>query len=533
MKKLFKFKYIRLFSLTVMCLLTVILPMSLTACDTEDFNIYVGVDTLPKTLDPQRAESFGELIIARNCFKGLFSETVDGSFVPELAESYSVTDDGLCYTFKLKEAYWNDSAKTAVTADDFLFALTRASDPETLCPSSDLISNISGASERLSGDSSAQLGARVIDSKTLEITLASPNENFVKMLTTAAFKPCNRKFFEGCGGKYGLGTEYILTNGDYKVSKWSDGRSIKLTLNDTETYALAPKAVFLTMSTTGKNNVQRIIDGEIGMAVNGLNDYSSVNRNRFQVSVSYNKSYALMFNRSSEVGQNELLTAAFAEAIDRSVVSAKMSDRFKLTDTVLPEVTEFNSEAVTIDTSVCKYAYNYDQTAARAHYLEAVKQLKNGKLDGLTVLSVDTPEIKAVLSEIVSQWQQSLGAYVNITTVSSEQELIKKIDSGSYTVALVPLFGSADGIISRFCDSDSGFYRNNPELNRLSANRDADTKSFDFADFSRNCISVLSKDSGLIPTVTVPTAYIYDITYRNVAFSKLDGSVSFSSVYKK
>lgn len=533
MNKIFKLKYIRLFYLSIMCLAIAALPMSLSACDTEDFNIYVGVDKLPETLDPQRAESFGELIVARNCFKGLFSETADGTVVPELAESYSVSDDGLCYTFKLKEAYWNDSHKTRITADDFLFALTRASDPETLCPSSDLISNISGAAKRLSGESSAELGVKAPDCETLEITLVSANDNFIRMLTAAAFKPCNREFFENCGGKYGLGTEYILTNGDYKVSKWSEGRNIKLSLNDAETYISAPKTVFLTMSTTGKNNVQRIIDGEIGMAVNGLNDFSSVNRDRYQVSAVYNKSYALIFNHSSEIGQNELLTTAFAEAIDRNAVADKMSSRFKLTEAVLPEAVEFNHETVTVDTSICKYAYNYDKTAARAHYLEGVKNLKNGKLDGLTVLSVDTPEIKAVLSEIVSQWQQSLGAYVNITTVSSEQELIKKIDSCSYTAAFVPLFGSADGIISRFCDPNSGFYLDNSELNRLNSDSASNTANTDFAEFTQDCLSVLSKDSGLIPTVTVPTAYIYDINYRNVVFSRLDGSVSFAFVYKK
>ncbi|MBQ1183630.1 MAG: DEAD/DEAH box helicase, partial [Clostridia bacterium] len=211
----------------------------------EVFSIYLGVEEMPYNLDPQKCETYGELLAVRNCFKGLFKEDSNGNIIPDLAETHTVSDDKLTYTFKIKDCEWKDG--TPITSDDFVFAVNRAKDPVTASPSAKSVDNIEYINQ--------------IDSKSFAIKLLKPDEDFLKLLTSAVFKPCNRTFFEKSGGKYGLSREYILTNGDYYIARWNE-RQIKLQLTENhKNRKTAPESVFITVSSTGKNSVERINGG--------------------------------------------------------------------------------------------------------------------------------------------------------------------------------------------------------------------------------------------------------------------------------
>ncbi len=85
---------------------------------------------MPQNIDPQKASSYSELLTVRNCFKGLTRLLPNGDAELDIAGGYTVSDDGLMYTFALKEGLtWSD--KSDVTADDFVFAFERASNPDT------------------------------------------------------------------------------------------------------------------------------------------------------------------------------------------------------------------------------------------------------------------------------------------------------------------------------------------------------------------------------------------------------------------
>ncbi|MEM6690996.1 MAG: peptide ABC transporter substrate-binding protein [Planctomycetota bacterium] len=106
-----------------------------------EFSFQNGTD--PKTLDPHRATGQPESRIIFNVFSGLLQSLPTGEVDPDtgvhsmdaapaLAESFTVSDDGLEYTFKIREdAKWSDG--TPITAEDFRFSWTRMLHPETLC----------------------------------------------------------------------------------------------------------------------------------------------------------------------------------------------------------------------------------------------------------------------------------------------------------------------------------------------------------------------------------------------------------------
>ena len=505
--KMAKFKF-KSGILILLCIITVLPTLLLSGCTDEVFSIYFGVEEMPYNLDPQKAETYGELLAVRNCFKGLFKEDIDGNVVPDLAETYKVSDDKLTYTFKIKDCEWKDG--TPITADDFVFAISRAKDPITASPSAKSVENIEYIKK--------------IDSKSFLIKLFKSDENFLKLLTSAVFKPCNREFFEKSGGKYGLSREYILTNGDYSIANWNE-RQIKLKLAENhKNRKTAPENVFITVSSTGKNSVERINNKEIGMAINSINDWTSVDQTEYNIISRFSKTYALIFNKNTEVGKNLKLTSAFAKTVHKEYYSVRMSQRF----TVPKSIISYYPALL----GVPNYAYQFDSATARTEFLEALQEFKGKKLPTISVLTAQNDEVNAILGDIVSQWQNHLGAYVNITKVNSETTLLEKVKSGNFTVALVPLEDTAENILKNFADSTSGFYLFNTEFDqKVTELNDANTRH-DKDVVLTSCATILSTESAVIPVVSVPTSYIYDKNYKNVYFSTVDATIDFTIISK-
>lgn len=512
-------------------LIFLISSATLCGCSGKNFYLYFAIDTMPYNIDPQKAETYGELLAVRNCFKGLTKYDKAGNVVLDLAKDYTVSNDGRTYTFTLNDANWKNGEK--VTSDDFIFAIERATDPVTTSPNSPLLECISGAAERLNGNPEAILGVSSPNPETVVYTLTKPDSTFLSTLTQAIFMPCNRKYFDNCGGKYGLDRKHILTNGTYYVSQWLTDRHLKLSLSeDVSERENIAENVFLTVSAKNKTNVQRIIDREVGITVDSVNDYSKIDADKFTVSALYLKSYCLVINPNTDFGANSKITTAFAKSINHGIYSVNMSERFKSANTVLPENCIIFNDNTNIQ-SVPKYAFEYDAETSRSEFLAALKELPGKRLPDIQVLTVNSPEIKTILTNIVSQWQSNLGAYVNIKTVSTEVELNEAVNNGNFTIALVPFSGNAFEILKRFSDTSSSLYLNDPDFD-TAVQKLHNSNDNDSAKAAVNtCLHILSVNSRIIPIINTPTAFIYDSEYKNVRFSMTDGTVDFSYIYKK
>ena len=143
-----------------------------------------------------------------NTYDGLMEYDVEGILQPALAESYTVSDDGLTYTFKIRQGVtWVDSQgrKVAdVTADDFVAGMQHMMD--SMGGLEYLIEGvIVNASEYISGTVTdfSQVGVKAVDENTLEYTLVSPCSYFVTMLGYGVFAPMSRTYYESMGGKFG------------------------------------------------------------------------------------------------------------------------------------------------------------------------------------------------------------------------------------------------------------------------------------------------------------------------------------------
>ncbi|MBE6798729.1 MAG: hypothetical protein E7525_02990 [Ruminococcaceae bacterium] len=500
--------------------------VTLAGCaDSKDFTLYYGVSKAPQNLDPQLAAVDSELLFARNCFRGLYKLDENDRPVPDLVTDYTLSPDGLTYTFKLNGNKWSDGKD--VTASDFRFALLRAADPTLNAPGVEYIRNIVGVNESLNG-TGTYIGVSSPDSNTLIITLSQPDSNFLIKLTKPIFMPCNEAFFTKCGGKYGLSKEHILTNGNFKVSRWPNEKSIELQrVSEEKLNGTSVKKVVLSESQTGKLNSQRIIDKEIGITAVSGEDFTKINRKDYTVDVDYCKNYAICFNRSTDIGKNGKLLEAMAIGIDRVFIKQNMSERFKIAYSCIPEDSQVLEAAPLGDIGIKDYSFETEPSLSRSLFLDAVKSFKSGKLPTVEIICTDDPDIKAILTNAIYGWQSNLGVVVNIKTVATEQEALNLYKTGQYSVAFLPFNGSADEILNLVSDNvQSVEYQS--IMTALNATDNVETAK----SLVLSASDILSTEPSLIPIVSVPKATVHSTEYKDVYFSKIDGTVDFSIIYK-
>ena len=160
-----------------------------------------------------------------NTYDGLYEYDMENRLMPALAASYTVSEDGLKYTFKIREGQvWVDNQGREVAdvkADDFVAGMQHMMDAagglEYLVQG--IIVN---ATEYITGDVTdfAQVGVKAVDDYTLEYTLVQPTTFFMTMLGYGVFAPMSRTYYESMGGKFGA--EYDAAAETYKYAKGPD-----------------------------------------------------------------------------------------------------------------------------------------------------------------------------------------------------------------------------------------------------------------------------------------------------------------------
>lgn len=186
------------------------------------------------TIDLKGASTGMDFEIINACIDGLVALDADSKVVPALAESWKVDKDNVKYTFKLREAYWQNG--DPVTANDFVYSWHR-----TIVDGEDYryfftddMACIKNGNEVYAGELPVEdLGIKAIDDKTLEITLSKPTPYFLSLLAFPTSFPLNQKFVESCGDEYALTPEKFLGNGAFKFESYVKSSNLVLVKNDT------------------------------------------------------------------------------------------------------------------------------------------------------------------------------------------------------------------------------------------------------------------------------------------------------------
>ncbi len=218
------------------------LVLSLTACggneDTSDSgksSITFAKENDVITMNSMTATDGMSFEIIHATVDGLMDRNQDGELIPAIASEYTVSDDGLVYTFTLRDdAKWSNG--DAVTAGGFEFAWKSSivnPDAEYAYLYGSDGAAIAGADEILAGEADAStLGVTAIDDTTLEVKLSVDTPYFLSLMTFPVFYPVNQAFVEEQGDQYALTPENLLANGAYKMVTWEKGTKIVLEKNE-------------------------------------------------------------------------------------------------------------------------------------------------------------------------------------------------------------------------------------------------------------------------------------------------------------
>lgn len=452
-------------------IIAALILFSLTSCSGGDNKaIAYSLSASPVTLDPQFATDSNAHLIINNTFEGLVRLSADGEIIPGIAESWSVSPDGLTYTFNLKngtewycpnslksefgDEFYNKFSAEKVTARDFVFAMQRAVSPATDSPSAHRLFVIENAVEIHSGNADvSSLGVSAPQDYTLVIKLREPCDDMLERLTESVFMPCNEEFFNTMNGRYGLTHKHILCNGPFYVSAWDKEGSLSIRKNKyySGKQAVMPSSVNFDFDYSIQTIADKIATATTSAAI--LPPDCETPENAVVVKENPNSVFGFVFNCSDSYLKNTNLRLALCSAIDRNLF-AENTDSTEPMSGFVPKSCTFGSssyrDAVGVQTPCIE---KNDDTAASC-WKKALSELSVSKVS-LTVLC---PEwMDTAVRRQLQIWQQIMGISLAVTIENKTPEEIQSaVNSGNFQIALAGIESSYDSTVDFLASFKNG-----------------------------------------------------------------------------
>ena len=490
-------KYILKFiGLILICILT----LTSVACDkTSEAYIYFELPDTPSSLDPQVAESDSELLIVRNIFEGLMRADKSGKIKCAAAKSYK--KDGLNYTFKLRDdIVWSNGDK--ITADDFVFALKRAVNPETKAPFASRLFSIENAEDIHSGKMHPDhLGVTATDKTTLKITLCKEDKNFLETLTTSIAMPCNEEFFYSTDGKYGVTADDLLYNGSYKMSRWrKETFGIRLYKNENYKgkFEALNAAAFLTCQ-KDKDILELIEKESIDIAFVDSTLKNDVKNLNYSTKEFGNICWVLTIGQEFSSDMRK----SFSLLVGSNIYKDSIPVGYSVATSIYPSAIENPSNSL--------FNKAYDPNGAKALYLKELEKLPDKKFPkGIKLYYYDNNAIKGVVTDIVGHFQSQLSAFVNIEAESNLNSLTSQLSENTYSFAFFPV------------KADSSFYKE--YLQKFSVSNTDDLKLAE---------KEIMESYTTLPVMFQNTTIAYAKTLTEFSASQGNGYIDFAYIVKE
>lgn len=296
-----------------------------TLAENQYFNYWL-LDAI-KSLDPALNTDVEGSASIRSLFEGLMNEDAQGEMVPGVAESFEVSDDGLTYTFTLREANWSNGEP--VTAEDFVYGWQRVVTPETTSEYAWYMElmNVVNASQIVAGEMDpSELGVRAVDDRTFEVTLTTPTPFFINTLSHVTTFPVPRAVVEEHGNAW-TQPGNIVGNGAYTLASHNLG--VEIVFQKNPEYWDADNVVMETVRgiTVNDSNVAltRYQAGELDRVQIPAGQYPRLEQESPDEAISVPRgcSYAYVFNLSDkgpEALKDQRVREAMALSLNREVM---------------------------------------------------------------------------------------------------------------------------------------------------------------------------------------------------------------------
>lgn len=541
---------------TIAMLLALLIALSFCCGCGDDENVIKGAGhsfsyTLvgnPDTLDPQLAENASAMTVLANLFEGLLVLDAEGKLQNGVAESYSLSDDQKCYTFRLRrDCYWyqayGDEAETdqpygeeaavPVTAHDFEFAFRRLFDFNYSAPNAAAFSCLANARKILDHSlSPSQLGVKALSDYELEFTLDYPNSGFPLLLTSCAALPCNQAYFESTKGRYGLDEESIIGNGSFSMKRWlydeyGQYNVIQLTRNplNHKVRRVFPTDLNLYIEKTDADAAKIFTTGNTDCYVSTQS--ALINRADYHAESAYSLTLGLIANPDSHFA-NENVLGALAKTLDRSLFLDGTPDIMPASGILPPAVQLLNKSCRDL---IADSAYQvYDPNEADRLYHKALRKLHISELEEGKIMVCAGMMDYGILHDVLLTWGSELDLHFSIEEVP-ESEYEARLRSGDYVLALYAVTGAyhdATAVLESFLADENLRCTEQAAVRRLLERAAAAPALADCVELYRQAEELLLSDYCFIPLFYKQRYLICKNGVSDVVFNPFSGQVEFS-----
>lgn len=490
--------------------------------------VRIAQDTDLSTMDHHIATDGTSFIAQTMMLSGLTALDANNQPVPELAESWDVSDDGLVYTFHLVDANWSDG--TPVTANDFVYAWQRLANPDTASEYAFILStiNLVNADAVTSGEMPVdQLGVKAIDDKTLEVTLDLPCNYLLGLMAFPSFFPLNQAFYEAQGDQYALSPANLLACGPYVMESWTPGNSWVFVKNDQ--YFKADEI------TTERVEFKFIQDTQSAMLEYQSGNLDIVKLTGEQVDAYKNEAeftnrlegylWYLSINFTVDKFQNDNLRKALALSIDRETIATNvLKDGSIAAEGLIPVALASDTSGVDFRESAGTVT-EYDPEAA-AEYYEKAKEELGGDVT-IDLLFEDTEASKAVAEYIQNNWETNLPGLTVTLNSKPKKTRLDLMNDQAYDICLTrwgPDYADPQTYLDLFISTNeannAGRYNNADYDAKVLAGTsgedatDAEARWQDFIDAEKIIVDTV----GVIPVYQNGGAYMIKSNIKGVEF---------------
>ena len=449
-----------------------ILSLILTSCSEDDgsgHTFSMNIENNPSNLDPQLAADNESIMVISNMMEGLLRISSSGGIVPAAAERFEMSDDGLVYTFYLRnDRKWESKAdfSSYVTADDFVFAFQRIFDPETASPYSEDYMCIKNGKAVLNGILPVnELGVKALDDLTVEFTLEYPYFDFLSLLTKSAAMPCSRDFFASTQGRYGMAADECASNGAFFLYEWNfdpywDDNYIIMRRNKTysENTYVYPYSLNFFITGDASADADTFADDDIDCYITDNADeklLSHNNSNSWDI-----KTAGLVFAPDSPYFQNKQIREALARSVNREAYSQDLPECITAAFGIIPGGISVQGKSYR-DIVPDRTLSIYDPEAAMI-WENALRSVGAESLNNIKITVPDSFLGSSIIYSITDRWRNELLFDCGVEIVS-QTEYEAKLSEGNYDIALIETScgdNSAYDFLKYFYEDDmfSGYY---------------------------------------------------------------------------
>ena len=408
-------------------------------------NIRVDLSGGVNSLDPQYCTTTLERCLLKNCMEGLLRRLPDGTLTEGCAESYTIREDGLQYTFTLREnLQWSDGEP--LRAQDFVFAFARLQQGAASAAAKETYAAVAGFED------DGTLGVTARGDRTVVFTLSLTDPLLLEKLAEPESFPCREDYYTGTHARYGNTLENMIYNGPYTIKSWENGE-IKLSPNSRYT-GLTPAENTGVIITLGKDDtMERFLAGATDCCRVDTTTLGQLSDGKASLLTFRNGTVSLLLNQEAagldQLALREALCYSFQ--LSQYAESGELPESYEYAESIIPGAAKLYNESYTDLTSRSfslgtvtypdgsstsdfrrsdQLSITYNARAAAAA-LEQVENLPQN----LTLLLPKGSALEGLCGWLQKQWLDHLGIVVNLAIVDADTYR-SRLAKGDFTLAL-------------------------------------------------------------------------------------------------